>query len=339
MGNFRKHWDSKTMGRVTHVKEKALSERSQEIERLFTFAPVGLCYYDTDLRYRYLNEWLARINGVQSEACLGKTLEEVLPILAAKVAPRLRDVVETGQAIINVEIKAETQAHPGEPRYFRNSYYPDKSKDGKVVGVCCVVQDVTAQKVAELELVERSKQLEHLALYDALTGLGNRNLFLRQLEHLIAIAGRRKEEVALLALDLDGFKEVNDRLGHAGGDAVLQEFGARLGQALRTADQKYRIGGDEFAVLLEPRSDTHEGALMVAEKIARHLAAPMEILGYECAIGVSIGVAVFPQHGKDPDTLLRKADAAMYEAKKSHQSVAGASDLRATTILKRLHSD
>ncbi len=321
------------------VEEKALSEQSDEMERLFAFAPVGLCYYDTDLRYRYLNKWLARINGVQVEACLGKTLEEVLPILAAIVAPRLRKVVETGEAIIDVEIKAETLAHPGEPRHFRNSYYPDKSKDGTVIGVCCVVQDITAQKVAELELVKRSKQLEHLALYDALTGLGNRNLFLKQLEHLIAIAGRKKEEVALLAMDLDGFKEVNDRLGHAGGDAVLREFGARLGQALRKADQKYRIGGDEFAVLLEPRCDSHDGALVAADKIARHVAAPMEIKGYDCAIGVSIGVAVFPQHGEDPDTLLRKADAAMYEAKKTHQVVAGASDLDATTILKRLHSD
>ena len=321
------------------MEEKVLSEQSGEIERLFAFAPVGLCYYDTDLRYRYLNKWLARINGVQVETCLGKTLEEVLPILAAKVAPRLRNVVETGQAIINMEIKAETLAHPGEPRYFRNSYYPDKSKDGTVIGVCCVVQDITAQKVAELELVKRSKQLEYLALYDALTGLGNRNLFLKQLEHLIAIAGRKKEDVALLAMDLDGFKEVNDRLGHAGGDAVLREFGARLGQALRKADQKYRIGGDEFAVLLEPRCNSHDGALAAAEKISRHLAAPMEIKGYDCAIGVSIGVAVFPQHGEDPDTLLRKADAAMYEAKKTHQVVAGASDLDATTILKRLHLD
>jgi diguanylate cyclase (GGDEF)-like protein/PAS domain S-box-containing protein len=321
------------------VKEQALSVRSDEIERLFAFVPVGLCYYDTKLRYRYLNEWLARINGVEVEACLGKSLEEVIPVLAAKVAPRLRNVIETGQAIINMEIKAETLARPGEPTYLRNSYYPDKSKDGTVIGVCCVVQDITSQKVAELELVKRSKQLEHLALYDALTGLGNRNLFLKQLEHLIAIAGRKKEEVALLAMDLDGFKEVNDRLGHAAGDTVLREFGARLGQALRKADQKYRIGGDEFAVLLEPRRSSLDGALEVAEKIAGHLAAPMEIKGYNCTIGVSIGVAVFPQHGEDPDTLLRKADVAMYEAKKTHQVVAGASDLSATTILKKLHSD
>ena len=321
------------------VEEKALPGPSGKIARLFAIAPIGLCYYDTDLRYVYLNEWLARINGVQAEACLGKTLQEVLPGLAAKVEPRLRRVVETGEAIVDGEIEAETLAHPGQPRYFRHSYYPDKSKDGTVVGVCAVVRDITAQKEAERELAKRAKQLKHLALYDTLTGLGNRNLFMEHLERLIAIAGRREEEVALLEMDLDGFKEVNDRLGHAGGDTVLQEFGVRLSQALRETDLKFRIGGDEFAVLLAPRREILDDAVAAAEKIASQVAAPMEIKGYDCAIGVSIGVAVFPHHGTDPNALLRKADAAMYEAKKSHQNVAGASDLGATTIFKKLDSE
>ena len=151
--------------------------------------------------------------------------------------------------------------------------------------------DVTARKEAEValaqrneELEEANKRLEHLALYDALTGLGNRNLFMQQLEHLIALAERRNEEVALLEMDLDGFKGVNDRLGHAAGDEVLREFGVRLGQALRKVDQKYRIGGDEFAVLLEPRIGAFEGAVKVAEQIAETVATPMEIKGHSCAI-------------------------------------------------------
>ena len=129
-----------------------------------------------------------------------------------------------------------------------------------------------------------------------------------------------------------------DRFGHAAGDAALREFGARLSQALRQADQKYRIGGDEFAVLLEPRRASLDGVLAEAEKIARHLAAPMKIKGHGCSIGVSIGVAVFPQHGKNPNILLRKADAAMYEAKKTRQAVARASELDATDVFERLNS-
>ena len=218
-------------------------------------------------------------------------------------------------------------------------------KDGNPLEIIGSWLDVTTRKEAELALAERNeqleeseRQLEYLALYDQLTGLGNRTLFLKQLEHLIAISGRKKDEVALLAMDLNGFKEVNDQLGHAVGDEVLREFGTRLSQALREADQKYRIGGDEFAVLLEPRLEAFDGALAVAEKIARQLETPMKIKGNSCSIGVSIGVAVFPQHGRDPNALLRKADAAMYEAKKGHQVVAGASELDATTVLKRLHS-
>ncbi len=318
------------------VEEKA---RADEMERLYAIAPVGLCYFDTDLKYRYINEWLARINGLPVEAHLGKTIDDVIKDVAAGVVPQLRHVLQTGEPIIEGEVEAETPAHPGESRHYMHNYYPDTSKDGTVVGVNCVVHDITAQKEAELELAKRNKQLEYLALHDALTGLGNLNLFLKQLEHLIAIAGRKKEEIALLAMDLDGFKEVNDRFGHAAGDAALREFGARLSQALRQADQKYRIGGDEFAVLLEPRCEALDSALAVAKKIARHLAAPMEITGHDCSIGVSIGVAVFPQHGEDPNTLLRKADAAMYEAKKTRQVVAQASELDATDVLNGLHSE
>jgi diguanylate cyclase (GGDEF)-like protein/PAS domain S-box-containing protein len=219
-------------------------------------------------------------------------------------------------------------------------------KDGNPLEIIGSWLDVTVRKEAEFALAERNKQLEeskrqleHLALYDQLTGLGNRILFFKQLEELIAIAGRRKEELALLELDLNGFKRINDRLGHAEGDAVLREFGARLSQALGQADQKYRIGGDEFAVLLEPRRESFDSALAEAEKIARHLAAPIEIKGNGYSVGVSIGVAVFPQHGEDPNTLLRIADAAMYEAKKTGQSVAGATELGATTVLERLHSE
>jgi diguanylate cyclase (GGDEF)-like protein/PAS domain S-box-containing protein len=217
-------------------------------------------------------------------------------------------------------------------------------KDGNPLEIIGSWIDVTTRKEAEFALAERNKQLEeskkqleYLALYDQLTGLGNRNFFLQQLEHLIANAGRTREEVALLAIDLDRFKEVNDRLGHAAGDAVLREIGARLSQALSPVDQMYRIGGDEFAVLLELRHEGVDGALAEAEKIARHLDTPIEIKGHVYSIGVSIGVAVFPQHGEDPNIILRKADAAMYEAKRNRQVIAAASELGATTVLEKLH--
>ncbi len=120
-----------------------LSERTSEVERLYAIAPVGLCYFDRDLRYLYINEWLANINGLSVEAHLGKTIEEVLEDVAVGVVPQLRHVLSTGEPIIDGEVEAETPAHPGEPRHYMHNYYPDKSKDGTVVGVSCAVQDIT----------------------------------------------------------------------------------------------------------------------------------------------------------------------------------------------------
>ncbi len=119
------------------------SERASEMERLYAIAPVGLCYFDTDLRFLYINEWLACINGLPVEAHLGKTIDEVLQDVAVVVVPQLRHVLQTGEPNIEGEVEAETPAHPGESRRYMHNYYPDKSEDGTVVGVSCVVHDIT----------------------------------------------------------------------------------------------------------------------------------------------------------------------------------------------------
>ena len=223
---------------------------------------------------------------------------------------------------------------PTEKRWFIMRMTSFEMKDASYFVISH--HNITERKLTEIAFVEQSKRLEVLALYDELTGLGNRSLFLKQLEHLIAIAKRKEGEVALLVMDLDGFKDVNDRLGHAAGDEVLRVFGTRLNLALREADQTYRIGGDEFAVLLEPRSDSLEGARIVAEKVAKDVAVPMTFKGHDCTIGISIGIAVYPRHGEETVTLVRKADAAMYEAKKTDQVFSEASDIDATVVLKGL---
>jgi PAS domain S-box-containing protein len=114
------------------------------VERQYAIAPVGLCYFDTDLRFLYINEWLARINGLSVETHLGKTIDELLKDVAVGVVPQLRHVLQTGEPIIKGEVETETPAHPGELRHYMHNYYPDKSKDGTVVGVSCVVQEISA---------------------------------------------------------------------------------------------------------------------------------------------------------------------------------------------------
>jgi len=129
------------------------SERAREVERLYAIAPVGLCYFDTDLRFLYINEWLADINGLSVKAHLGKTIDEVLQDVAAGVVPQLRHVLESGEPIIAGEVEAETPAHPGDSRHYLHNYYPDKNQDGTVVGVSCVVQDISER--IELETGSR----------------------------------------------------------------------------------------------------------------------------------------------------------------------------------------
>ncbi len=133
---------------------------ASDVERLYAIAPVGLCYFDTDLRFLYINEWLARINGLPVEAHLGKTIDEVIPDITVGVKQQLRHVLQTGEPIIEGKVEAETPAHPGETRHYMHNYYPDKNEDGTVVGVSCVVRDITALRQAEVELRAAKEEAE-----------------------------------------------------------------------------------------------------------------------------------------------------------------------------------
>jgi diguanylate cyclase (GGDEF)-like protein len=178
--------------------------------------------------------------------------------------------------------------------------------------------------------------LEQIAMYDALTGLGNRNLFKQQAEHMLLLSKRRGEEFALLTFDLNGFKQINDTLGHEAGDLALCEVAERLRRAVRESDPKFRLGGDEFAVLLGPGIGA-QGAATVAKKIVSVVATPLALRGERCRIGLSTGIAVYPQHGTNVERLLRCADAAMYEAKHSSSAIIRvASDDSPTGVLKAL---
>ncbi|MEZ5823644.1 MAG: EAL domain-containing protein [Geminicoccaceae bacterium] len=165
------------------------------------------------------------------------------------------------------------------------------------------------------ERARRTARLEQLALHDSLTGLPNRVLLHDRINQSLAVAERRKEPMALLLLDLDKFKQVNDNLGHHVGDMLLQAVGPRLSGPLRRTDTLSRLGGDEFAVLLPPSTDV-DTARSVAERLVEEILDPFNIEGMTLDLGVSVGVAVYPQHGQDLETLLNNADAAMYKAKR-----------------------
>ena len=176
------------------------------------------------------------------------------------------------------------------------------------------VQDVTERALAEQALREKDAHLEFVAYHDALTGLPNRTLLRDRLRHAASRADRTQARMALLFIDLDRFKTINDSLGHAVGDAVLQAAAARLGGLVREEDTLARLGGDEFVVLLESVRDGQDAAI-VAEKIIHALEQVLQIGDYPLHVSASIGISLYPEDGRDADTLLKHADAAMYKSK------------------------
>ncbi|TAJ08338.1 MAG: EAL domain-containing protein [Nitrospirae bacterium] len=186
------------------------------------------------------------------------------------------------------------------------------SEHGCVAGAVVAFTDIARRKQVEA-------QLNDLAHYDALTGLPNRRLFTNLLPKALARAGRSKRMVALLFLDLDRFKLINDTLGHACADLLLKAFGAKLQGCVRTTDTVSRLGGDEFTIILEDLPCSDE-AVLVARRILDALMLPFTIEGREVFVASSIGIALFPSDAKDADSLMVNADAAMYAAKERRGS-------------------
>jgi diguanylate cyclase (GGDEF)-like protein/PAS domain S-box-containing protein len=184
-----------------------------------------------------------------------------------------------------------------------------RNDDGGIVRMIGIFSDITQRKMTE-------EHLKHLAHHDVLTALPNRTLYLDRLGQQIRLAKRDRKELAVLFIDLDRFKPVNDQYGHNIGDQVLKQIADRLAESVRSADTVARIGGDEFTVIVGAMEQPGD-ARVVAEKISSEMCRPIEVQGVSHQLGASIGVSMFPEDGEDADSLTRKADMAMYAAKTS----------------------
>lgn len=178
----------------------------------------------------------------------------------------------------------------------------------KLTGAVLVFQDVTERHQA-------AEMIRYMANHDSLTNLPNRNFCNRRLPQAISLAKRQGRNICLLFIDLDRFKPINDKYGHAVGDKVLLQVAERLKKMLRASDSVCRLGGDEFVILLES-TPTMEGAEYVAQRTIDILNEPIEVDGHQCSIGASIGISIYPDDCHEADTMLQHADIAMYEAKK-----------------------
>lgn len=218
-------------------------------------------------------------------------------------------VKKTGKAasMEHVHLNAE-----GNKQSFEVHCYPVFDASGDIIQIIEYCIDISERKIFE-------QRLEQMAFFDNLTGIPNRALFFDRLGHSISLAKRNRQTLALLFLDLDRFKFVNDNFGHNTGDLLLKELSARLKNSLRQSDTAARMGGDEFTIILSPIANQHD-ARRFAGKILKILAESFHISGRDFLIGASIGISLYPDDGDDPEILLKKADRAMYRAKEQRNN-------------------
>lgn len=234
----------------------------------------------------------------------GTAFEVLGNLLAAPTSERASVVILTGMG--DEEIAARSIQLGAEEYLSKANLSPNTL--GRTIE--SALEKSTLQK----ELEKREQELVRMSLHDALTGLPNRRLFLDRLDQSIRQAKRADSKFALLMMDLNLFKHVNDAFGHDAGDSLLQQVAGRLQETVRNSDTVARLGGDEFAAILST-ADSLEGAIFVAEKICSAVDRPVPIEDKVAQVGISIGVALYPDHGDNQHALIRNSDAAMYAAK------------------------
>jgi diguanylate cyclase (GGDEF)-like protein len=265
-------------------------------------------YPDGRINFPFASESIRKMNGITPES-IREDGASVFNNQHPDDTLRLIDAVkESAQQLtpLNLEYRVIVQTQGIRWRHVKAQ--PEQHADGSVIWHG-LITDITERKEAE-------ERIHHMAQYDQLTDLPNRALLSDRLQQALSIAKRKQSRLALLFLDLDKFKPINDSLGHAIGDLLLKKAAIRMQHCMRESDTIARIGGDEFVVLI-PNIETDEDAQLVAEKIRAALEQPFEIEGYVLNISTSIGIAIYPEQGEDEIELAKNADVAMYYAKQS----------------------
>lgn len=255
----------------------------------------------------YVNPAFERITGYSASEVLGLGPEFLLPSDEAQPGvPELSAAIrERGEA----QVVLCNHRKDGTLFWCDLSLAPVRDGTGQVTHFVGILNDITDRKRYE-EQLERQNNL------DELTGLANRNRLKERTDLAVALAHKQHGNVALLYLDLDNFKRINDSLGHASGDALLRAVAGRIAAQLRDCDTAARMGGDDFVIVLPDLADAQQAA-MVAHRILQDIARPLQLQEHELTLSASIGLSLFPQDGANYETLLRNADAAMYRAKES----------------------
>lgn len=277
-----------------------------------TLDSIGDAVLATDLagNVTYLNREAEILTGWSRAQALGQPLVRVFPIIdgtSRDTAPNPAQRAIAEDSTVELAMGCVLQRRDGTELGIEDSAAPIHDRDGAVTGAVIIFHDVARS-------LSVSERLSHEARHDHLTGLANTALLTERIDQVFSLAHRHNTLAALLFIDLDDFKAINDRYGHDYGDQVLKAVARRLGASVRASDTVCRRGGDEFLVLLS-EVESAEDAAQVAEKILASISGTGLVDGHALKLRASIGISLFPDHGAGMDELVRRADFAMYQAK------------------------
>ncbi|CAA7614743.1 bifunctional diguanylate cyclase/phosphodiesterase [Magnetospirillum sp. UT-4] len=284
-----------------HARRNDLSARVLEV------ASEGIMVLGPDLRITAVNPAYTEITGWSTSEVMGRKPPQLARPEPDDEAQAMMLMFDSATTAGRWQGEAWSRRKDGEAFAQRVGVSTLRDDQGQVLQYVVVFSDITQRKLDE-------ERIRRQATHDQLTGLPNRALFIDRLAQAVSQAERSRQMVGLMFVDLDGFKLVNDTLGHDMGDLLLQEAGRRLGACIRSGDTVARLGGDEFTVLM-PNLGIYQHAPLVAGRILDSLRRPFELAGREAFVSASIGITVFPDDATDAPTMLKYADAAMYRAK------------------------
>ncbi len=307
------HFVSQVQDFTSRVRaEEALRATANHLRTVTDTIPGLIAHVGADLRYQFVNRAYAAWFGREPDALVGEHMADVMrPEHFQSLEPKLRQAL-AGQP---VSFDADVPSLEGDVRHMHATYVPDPRPEGaETTSFHLMIHDQTAQ-------VRLARMLAERALRDELTGLPNRAAWNEELTRAVARAQRAGTPLAVMFLDLDGFKQINDVHGHAAGDHVLQELAAVLRSTLRAGDVVARLGGDEFVVLLDHLTDLDGDPRKVAAKLRERLAGGTHFRGRALQIRPSIGIGIQRGPHYDAETMMRCADDAMYAAKRAGDQV------------------
>jgi diguanylate cyclase (GGDEF)-like protein/PAS domain S-box-containing protein len=293
---------------ITERKRKEEIIRQSEERYRTILDETADAYYEVDLagNFTFVNDAICRHIGYSREELLGTSFRGSIDKEDIKtVYNAFSRIYTTGKPERDIFYRVIRK--DGTTGFAENSGFPLQNKKGEIIGFRGIGRDITERKQAE-------EKIQYLATHDTLTGLPNRSMFSQLLNYAIQTAQRYGRQFAVLFIDLDRFKIINDTLGHEAGDQLLKEIATRLKQQLRAVDVVGRLGGDEFVILIEEVSDSNQVAT-VAHKILTSVIKPITLMGQESRITASIGICMYPKDAEDEQSLMKNADIAMYLAK------------------------